>query len=88
MVGGNVPGIKGKLFNTAVQTKLANLKATGNVTHAFWDRLVFRKVVIFADVCLSVNIEYLYLDPSGFGRSNITCDQRVCTYQCRCNELP
>ncbi|KAF8201614.1 hypothetical protein BJ912DRAFT_508956 [Pholiota molesta] len=44
MVGGNVPGIKGTLFNKALQTKLANLHATGEVKHAFWDRLVFRKI--------------------------------------------
>ncbi|KAH9484154.1 Long chain acyl-CoA synthetase 6, peroxisomal [Psilocybe cubensis] len=44
MVGGNVPGLKGILFNKAVQTKLATLHQTGEVTHAFWDRLVFRKI--------------------------------------------
>ena len=44
MAGGNVPGIKGKLFNTAIQTKLERLNTTGEVTHALWDRLVFRKV--------------------------------------------
>ncbi|KAF9532324.1 hypothetical protein CPB83DRAFT_847650 [Crepidotus variabilis] len=44
MAGGNVPGLKGKLFNKAVQTKLEKLNATGETTHALWDRLVFRKI--------------------------------------------
>ncbi|KDR81465.1 hypothetical protein GALMADRAFT_239413 [Galerina marginata CBS 339.88] len=44
MVGGNVPGLKGVLFNKALQTKITRLHQTGEVTHAFWDRLVFRKI--------------------------------------------
>ncbi|KAF9052692.1 hypothetical protein BJ165DRAFT_1442019 [Panaeolus papilionaceus] len=44
MVGGSVPGIKGTLFKKAVDTKLQRLRSTGEVTHAFWDRLVFRKI--------------------------------------------
>ena len=44
MTGGNVPGIKGKLFRTAVSTKLEGYYKTGEVKHALWDRLVFRKV--------------------------------------------
>ncbi|KAF9001906.1 hypothetical protein BDQ17DRAFT_1357697 [Cyathus striatus] len=44
MVGGNVPGLKGTLFNKAVSTKLEKLHATGDGTHALWDRLVFRKI--------------------------------------------
>jgi len=43
MTGGNVPGIKGKLFRTAVSTKLERYHKTGEVKHALWDRLVFRK---------------------------------------------
>ena len=38
------PGIKGFLFRSAVEAKLKRLHETGDNTHAFWDRLVFRKV--------------------------------------------
>lgn len=44
MAAGDVPGLKGALFRYAVQTKLYWLRETGTVTHALWDRLVFRKV--------------------------------------------
>ena len=44
MAGGDVPGLKGAIFRYAVQTKLANLRATGATTHALWDRVIFRKV--------------------------------------------
>ncbi|KIJ60664.1 hypothetical protein HYDPIDRAFT_32087 [Hydnomerulius pinastri MD-312] len=44
MAAGNVPGLKGALFRTAVQTKLDQLHATGVNTHPIWDRLVFRKI--------------------------------------------
>jgi long-chain acyl-CoA synthetase len=44
MVAGSVPGLKGALFKRAVDAKLQHLRATGEYTHAFWDRLVFRKV--------------------------------------------
>ncbi|RDB21311.1 Long chain acyl-CoA synthetase 7, peroxisomal [Hypsizygus marmoreus] len=44
MVGGNVPGLKGALFRKAVQVKLDRLHTTGDSKHAFWDKLVFRKI--------------------------------------------
>ncbi|KAJ3173865.1 hypothetical protein HK101_011019 [Irineochytrium annulatum] len=36
--------IKTALFKRAVDSKMAHMKATGSVTHPFWDRLVFNKV--------------------------------------------
>ncbi|KAH7889901.1 hypothetical protein F5I97DRAFT_1800610 [Phlebopus sp. FC_14] len=44
MAAGNVPGLKGALFRTAVKTKLDKLHATGDNTHPVWDKLVFRKI--------------------------------------------
>ncbi|WFD23107.1 long-chain-fatty-acid--CoA ligase [Malassezia equina] len=40
----DAPGLKGKLLTKAINAKLANYEATGTITHALWDRLVFRKV--------------------------------------------
>jgi len=44
MAAGNVPGFKGALFRKALQAKLDRLHNTGAVTHAFWDRIIFRKI--------------------------------------------
>jgi long-chain acyl-CoA synthetase len=44
MVAANAPGLKGTLFKKAMQTKLDKLHATGDNTHVFWDKLIFRKV--------------------------------------------
>lgn len=40
----DAPGLKGKLLRTAINAKIANHDRDGTVTHAFYDRLVFRKV--------------------------------------------
>ncbi|KAI6043089.1 long-chain-fatty-acid-CoA ligase [Pisolithus marmoratus] len=44
MSAGNVPGVKGAIFRTALQTKLDQLHKTGLNTHVMWDALVFRKI--------------------------------------------
>lgn len=37
-------GLKASLLTTALNTKIKNYEETGTITHAFWDRLIFRKV--------------------------------------------
>ncbi|KAF5391921.1 hypothetical protein D9757_001788 [Collybiopsis confluens] len=44
MLAGDVPGLKGALFRKAIQVKLDKMRATGDNTHFFWDKLVFRKI--------------------------------------------
>ncbi|KAL5529253.1 hypothetical protein ACEPAG_5238 [Sanghuangporus baumii] len=44
MQAAELPGLKGFLFRSAVEAKLKKLRETGDNTHVFWDRLVFRKV--------------------------------------------
>jgi len=44
MLAGDIPGLRGNLFRKAVAVKLERLRTTGDNTHAFWDKLVFRKV--------------------------------------------
>ncbi|KAG8863714.1 hypothetical protein FRB96_007551 [Tulasnella sp. 330] len=41
---GKAPGLKGALFRKAMETKLHNLRATGENKHMLWDRLVFSKI--------------------------------------------
>ena len=43
IAAGDAPGLRGAIFRTAVATKLENLKKNGQLTHALWDRIVFRK---------------------------------------------
>ncbi|KAJ7445716.1 hypothetical protein B0H11DRAFT_1746452 [Mycena galericulata] len=44
MAAADVPGFKGDLFRKAVRAKLDKFYATGDNTHFFWDKLVFRKL--------------------------------------------
>jgi len=44
MLAGQTPGLKGFLFRSAMDAKLKKLHETGDNTHMFWDRLVFRKI--------------------------------------------
>lgn len=51
MSAGTAPGIKGALFRKAVATKLHNMRQNGQFTHAFYDRLVFKKVPLMCVAC-------------------------------------
>ncbi|KAF7311555.1 Long chain acyl-CoA synthetase 7, peroxisomal [Mycena kentingensis (nom. inval.)] len=44
MAAADVPGFKGDLFRKAVSTKRDKFQETGDNTHFFWDKLVFRKL--------------------------------------------
>ncbi|KAJ6547071.1 hypothetical protein B0H19DRAFT_955000 [Mycena capillaripes] len=44
MAAADVPGLKGNLFRKALQVKVEKFHATGDNTHFFWDKLVFRKL--------------------------------------------
>jgi long-chain acyl-CoA synthetase len=46
MLAGNAPSLRGAIFRKAVAAKLEKLHATGDNTHVFWDKLIFRKVRI------------------------------------------
>lgn len=51
----NAPGFKGYLAQTALQSKLANLKSTGSFVSCLWDCLVFNKV----KALLGGNVRYM-----------------------------
>lgn len=44
MLAAGVPGLKATLFKKAIQVKLDKFHSTGDPTHIFWDKLVFRKI--------------------------------------------
>jgi long-chain acyl-CoA synthetase len=68
MAAAEAPGLKGTLFKKALATKLDKLHATGDNTHALWDRLVFRKV--------SSKILGSYVVLNYFGRSKLYLAER------------
>ena len=37
-------GLKGALARRAFSTKIENLRKDGSVTHAFWDRIMMKKI--------------------------------------------
>lgn len=65
MAAANLPGLKGALFRRALQTKMDNFKANGALTHALWDRLVFKKVRIILQLrCIVLIHAVSPIDPS------------------------
>ncbi|KAF7295328.1 Long chain acyl-CoA synthetase 7, peroxisomal [Mycena indigotica] len=44
MAAADVPGLKGDLFRKAYAAKIQKFHATGDNTHFFWDKIVFRKL--------------------------------------------
>ncbi|EKM55531.1 uncharacterized protein PHACADRAFT_256225 [Phanerochaete carnosa HHB-10118-sp] len=46
MAAAQLPGVKGALFRRALEVKLSRFHATGQTTHALWDRLVFKKIQV------------------------------------------
>lgn len=46
MAAAQLPGVKGALFRRALDAKMERFRATGQITHPIWDRLVFKKVGI------------------------------------------
>lgn len=77
MQAAGLPGLKGFLFRSAVEAKLKKLRETGDNTHAFWDRLVFRKVqaVLGGNIRLLVSGSApISVDAMDFLRIAFACD--------------
>jgi hypothetical protein len=79
MAGGNVPGLKGKIFKKALETKLERLHTTGEVTHPFWDRIVFRKVRA-SPVILILLLLNSFSDPKSSWGPASACHKWFSTY--------
>ena len=62
MLAAQAPGIKGALFRTALDAKIKRLHATGDNTHAFWDRLVFKKVCITIAIKTSQKVRFILFE--------------------------
>ncbi|KII88692.1 hypothetical protein PLICRDRAFT_689891 [Plicaturopsis crispa FD-325 SS-3] len=89
MAAADVPGPKGTLFRKAVQVKLDRLHTTGDNTHAFWDRLVFRKI----QAVLGGNVKMvtsgsapISVDVMDFLKIALACDvlegESLCYFNC------
>lgn len=87
MLAGDVPNFRGNIFRKAVASKLETLHTTGQNTHAFWDRLVFRKVRVVRE---GIHISALTLLPGpGCPWWKLAAsDFWIGTHQSRCRGLP
>ncbi|XP_006462792.1 hypothetical protein AGABI2DRAFT_186655 [Agaricus bisporus var. bisporus H97] len=87
MAAGNVPGLKGKIFRKAVETKLENFRATGKITHPLWDNIVFRKiqnvlggrVQLISSAAAPINTEILNFLKIAFACEFIEENMAACT---------
>lgn len=84
MLAAGVPGLKATLFKKAIQVKLDKFHSTGDPTHIFWDKLVFRKVRTSRESSTykkNSNAHSGFLDSSCFRGADSAVNMWICTYQ-------